>query len=609
MPISRDPRNDRRRRVLRDHPDGDALLMPGELSSGPSSASEKDDEKTYRRSAGYSQEVRKACGHRLVQLIPVRRRSFLAAILLSTLIPILLLTGHYMIYVSGSLKWYGHPLAVSLDASDRRSIAAWFCSQLWIFCLATTVLTFQLRRHKLDDYGGEYRLWFWLVITCLAASIDATTHISQLIGLALDQWSQLHLGWTGPALVEATLAVLIGLLGLRLCSELKAVPTSLIFWLGGLIAWAGSAALAQEELRLDITLQERVWLKAALWMGGLTAVWLAALSYLRSVYIEAQQRFLVRGRLAYRGTSWGQRTRNSKSPVKHEESEDTAPSRTRWRLPAIGFSLSRDSDKQQPQAKVAPMGSVAPPGRNNTQSSPVAQSRNVNRPDSQRGINPNSEVVGQDALTNKEGLWSRFTRRAPMVQTAMAVDEAQTASKPSARTEKLRESGETQRTGFQLTSWIKRPKDSGEAEEFKKVNDTSQVSHSASAEPSEKIKPSRRGWFARSAPSDSDSTAPNASGSQQNPKRRWFHKTSRPDGNGSSKPRVARKIGGFFARFKLQPPTDANSFGAGATAKTNATIQTGADARQDDDDPSPRTLTKAERKRLRRMQQQQDRAA
>ena len=105
------------------------------------------------------------------------------------------------------------------------------------------------------------------------------------------------MGWSGNAIVQATLSVLIGMLGLRLCSELKSVPPSLVLWLFGLLCWVGSLAAAQSMLKLDVSQAMRIWIRATLWLAGLTSIWLSGLFYLRSVYIEAQRRFIVRGGL------------------------------------------------------------------------------------------------------------------------------------------------------------------------------------------------------------------------------------------------------------------------------------------------------------------------
>lgn len=323
MALSRDSRLDRRRRVLLDA----SNTQTPEIATTRRSTSAISSEPGAKKSAGYSQDVRQTCGTRLVQLIPVRRRSFLALIAISLSTTACLMLVHYLVYVSGYLPWYGHPLVITLDLTHPQSIGSWLGSHLWLLCLGATILTFQLRRYKLDDYNGEYRLWFWMVFTCMLASIDSTTHMSELFALGLDKWAKVNLGWSGKAVVAVTMTTLVGLLGLRLCSELKTVPFSLVCWLFGLIAWAGSTALAQEQFLSNMAIQTRVWLRASLWLGGLTSIWIAAVAYLRHVYIDAQRRFLARGPLARRSVplTLRQRVRQSMPFGRRRKGDTTDP--------------------------------------------------------------------------------------------------------------------------------------------------------------------------------------------------------------------------------------------------------------------------------------------
>lgn len=641
MPLSRDPRADRRRRVLMDTSDSADTTTPGgRTTRARRSVSSAPEEDRPRRGAGYSQEVRKACGQRLVQLIPVRKRSFAAAIFVSILVPTFLLVSHYMIYVSGSLPWYGHPLAVSFDASHPSSIASWFSSHLWLLCLGATVLTFQLRRHKLDDYEGEYRLWFWLVITCLIASIDATTHISDLFGLALDRWSQINLGWSGPAVVQATLAVLIGMLGLRLCTELKSVPTSLIFWLVGLVAWAGSAALGQEELRVDLSLQFRIWLKAALWLGGLTAVWLAALSYLRQVYVEAQRRFLLRSRLASsQGIPVGQRIRESmpnmpaamarfrRSP---QEGAAAEPREKRRWLPAFGRGeqeidehgetprQKRQREKQELAAlKVREREELAAERELQREETRQQKANNRNTSRKPEPDTAHERVAAAEDTAPRRGLGG-FLRRPK----SSSVDaEPKQANRQNSR--------ESNPGGSRWTSWIKRPKHDDDAEEYRKVTDEESQAQpgsrrTASRNTDDEQAGSGGGWFSRfrrKSDSNSETEAKQEHSAKSQPKARRSEDDS-DDSSGEKR--------GFFSRFKLPsfrlPPPEASgasSEGRGVSANGIRPVEAArplpgtsrddgsnqnADYDDDYDDRESRPLSKAERKRMRR-QQQQDRAA
>lgn len=578
MPIVRDPRMDRRRRMLRDNANSEGSQESGNRRrrGNPKQADEDDGP---RRGAGYSHEVRRACGQRLVQLIPVRKRSFLLAIFASLLVPAGLLVSHYMIYVSGSLPWYGHPLAVSLDASHPSSIAAWFSSHIWLLCLGATILTFQLRRHKLDDYDGEYRLWFWLVATCLLASIDATTRITDLFGLALDRWSQINLGWSGPAVVQATLAVLIGMLGLRLCTELKQVPTSLIFWLVGLVCWAGSAALAQEELQLSYSLQFRIWLKAALWLSGLTAVWLAALAYLRHVYMEAQQRFLLRSQLAGgSGQPLGQRIRAAMPRMpgsRNSDESDQADSGGGWRL-FRRQAAEPQTDSAKPESKrrssKARSETTAERQKQETRKQQTNSPSQGGKPKStsdtkSRGPDARSE---NNESEERRGLGGFFKRSKPDSDDGDKSDSSKDrdVDKPKSR----------------LTGWLRKPKDSDEPEEYRKVK------RSHKPEPTTASKSKQK---ATNDDEDGES------------KPGWMSKLKAP-----KLPKIAKpNVKGFFSKFKLPslrlpPPTDSEDDDGGIRRVDSGASLPGTDSSSSEgnEDESGRHLSKAERKRLRRQQ-------
>ena len=573
MPISRDPRSDRRRRFILDGSEDVEQTRAASNRRGRTSDAQPGEANKQKRSAGYSQEVRRACGQRLVQLIPVRHRSYALVVTASLLIPGLLLLGHYLVYVLGTPRWYGHPLAILLDLSHQNGLATWLSSHLWLLCLTATVLTFQLRRHKLDDYDGEYRLWFWLVMTCLLASIDSTTRVSHLFGLALERWSQLNLGWSGPAVVQSTLIVLVGMLGLRLCTELKTVPLSLVFWLTGLLCWCGSTILSQDLLRVELTAQFRMWLRCSLWLSGLTCVWLAALTYLRHVYIDAQKRFLARGRLATAGVPLRERFKEAMPQLpsfgRHAEDGDSADE-SRWRMPAF---MRRNGAEESEAVATAP-----------------AKRRRDKRTEKTK------DVEVPQAKTNRQ-----VDR-----QTETDVDTSVPEKKKS-----------------KLTSWIRSPKDSDEPDEYKKVARKPKVP--ATKDESEETEGTKQSWVSK---------LPRPK--LPKPRMPSFKRKANPDEAGNAKPTAVtkekiadeeteKKSGGFFSKLKLPsfrlPPPSEQTDDSEAAAKTKPESSSGgmrpvsqqkelpgtSVEREEQEERPSRPLTKAERKRLRR--QKQNRAA
>ncbi|MCA9128411.1 MAG: hypothetical protein KDB22_15095 [Planctomycetales bacterium] len=616
MPIARDPRNERRRRILRDSLDDQSPAKNSAAQKRGNTSTDAADSANSRRGAGYSQDVRQVCGHRLVQLIPIRKRSYLAVLLISWLVPAALLALHYMIYVQG--RWYGHPLALSLDANYPRSIVAWVTSQLWLLCLGTTVLTFQLRRHKLDDYRGDYRLWFWLVLTCLIGSFQSSTGIIGLFASALDPWSRLNVGWSGPMVVTATVSVLLGMLALRLCTELKNVPSSVAWMLLGLLGWATSAALAQPEFTIQLSAQHRAWLVASCWLYGLTFIWLSGLTYLRHVYIQAQHRFLLRGRLAasVNAIPVHQRIR---------ESLPSLPSLPRF-LRQTGELANEDSADNSESIKTTRSSRWSRRSKGEGDQEPQLKSRRGFASFLRRGpAAAESEIdAGSSTTTNQQTTQSSAEPQTPLSSRRQHASQQDTQpnSRPSKPTASVANSDQTKtKLSGRFSRWLKGAAKSDEADEYKKIlrDRTSEASsRSKSASEADEVEPA-----------DTD-----------RPRRSWLPKMPH-----LKMPRMpSSKLGGLTSRLRMpklpsiklpslrlpppeqddgalgdptslkkvrqdRPIPNTNSPTTSSVGKNSAAYNQQTDSQDPESGDLSRPMTKAERKRLRRIQQQRDRAA
>lgn len=632
MPLSRDPRMDRRKRILRESlpsEDEGATNATARTRSRRLATPDQDTEEPQRRrSAGYSQDVRNACQHRLVQLIPVRRRAYLFAVFATCLIPAALLAVHYLVYVNGYLKWYGQPLAVLLDASHPRGIAAWLSGQLWLLCLASTVLTFRLRRHKLDDYNGDYRLWFWLVATCIVGSLDSTTRVIDVFGDALNRWSQLNLGWSGPAVVQATLATLIGMLGVRLCSELKTVPTSLVFWLLGLVAWAGSAALGQELLKVEISVQFRIWLQSALWLGGLTSIWLASLSYLRVVYIEAQRRFLLRGRLAASVSStWKERLTESMPSMPKmpsfrlrrptgDNSEDTTANRNRHQTDETTKQPRRFGLPSFMKRKQSVSGEEV--GTKTTVKDRSQELRSETTRDSQRyqrTPEQRSEQRTEQRPEQRPEQRSSVPAAGPLSQARRAEATAgginvTPSSKPSSSEPASEQVAKPGKLSW-LSRFARKPNADSDAPEYRKVDKATQAAERLAAK-TEKLRLKEE---QRQNKKSSDVSAEGPSDTTK--KRSWLPKLSIPKLKMPTLPRPKMPKFGLpklkLPSLRLPPPDSSKPSENQVASKpdirplpSGKAMPTTNGPAQEALESNGRPLSKAERKRLRRMQDDQD---
>lgn len=641
MALSRDTRMDRRRRVLLDA----SSAEQAEGNRKNNAVSPNGD--GTKKGAGYSQDVRQACGTRLVQLIPVRRRSFIALIVASIAITASLLTAHYLVYVNGWLPWYGHPLAVALDATHPQSIAAWLGSHLWLLCLGATILTFQLRRHKLDDYNGEYRLWFWLVFTCIIASIDSTTHITELFGHSLDRWSRVNIGWSGQAVVLATLATLVGMLGLRLCTELKTVPLSLICWLIGLASWAGSATLAQEMFRVDMAIQTRIWLRAGLWLVGLTSIWLAAVSYLRHVYMEAQRRFLARGLLARRaGGTLTERVRQtipfmrSRKEGDAETLEDGTEA-SRWSLKRMFRRKPKDDDgtaastKADRKSKAKPTSAGKPLETSKPQEIARPQTLEMQRSDP----TARPQAAAPLAAQNRPQVSASNTASSSGGTTQAGAGTSSTANKttstPSTSASKKEAPQKASRWPFKFKLWPGKEVGEEDAPEYQKLLKEEKAAERKRLEEERQLqKENARAEKAASkqalaAQRDADKNAKRAAQQKQNSE----GTAKKKDGIGKTLLKPVAAVGGALKKlklpslsaFKLNPPDSDNDTTASKPSTLKPVTQekplpstskpsTGPQLSQrnvqnqqddDEDDEDDRNMSRADRKKLRK----QNRAA
>jgi hypothetical protein len=79
----------------------------------------------------------------------------------------------------------GHIAA--LDLAVRGSLATWFASAALAAAALAALVVFSVRRYRLDDYHGHYRVWLWAAACWLLLSIDATANLHEAFG-ALMVW-------------------------------------------------------------------------------------------------------------------------------------------------------------------------------------------------------------------------------------------------------------------------------------------------------------------------------------------------------------------------------------------------------------------------------------
>ncbi len=644
MPLIRSDRTDRRRRVMREAAAADAGVAVESVRAAKrrrmrESQDSSDSFSTPKRDPGYSQAVRRACQQRLVQLIPVRRRSLMFTIAGLWMIWSTLMLAHYFAHVQPIGKINTLPIAYLLHMRSTHGIAHWLGGQLWTLTALASLMIFQLRRHKLDDYRAKYRVWGLLAIAAIISSLDVSSSGLQLLGMSIDTWARREVGYSGWAVVLATFATLVGILGLRICSEIKSAPLSVVFWLCGLIAWAMSALIGTELMNSPWNKTTTDMVVGGAWLGGILSVFLAGGIYLRHIYIQAQKRFILRNGMLATGQAWKlprfARRGRSESDQTDESDESVSQAKSTKtdvhpepREPRSWLPWKRPSWFRLPRWKSDP--------RLGDDFSDVSAERRKR------------DEGFEEPLTKRSG-W--FTRKPAVVQEKKEKAQDRDSDRQSNRQDDRRDDRRQTNTSSyqrddaredsmpdfkeippQRSTWWKR---SPKAEKSVKKKERTSLDIDAEAAQTQ-----RRRWFRRTA---KPRTATEPSSGQPKLKKPWGllkkrnPSDERSDASTSNTPKTAsdkpkRKLFGFFDNLKLKPPTVGNAKTApvpvssgrapvpsSSTAQRHETTKVDtsySDSRQSPEideeeyeDDGNRSLSKAERKRLRRQQQENRRAA
>ncbi len=169
-------RHDRRRRVSSDdapwgdarEEDDDSTSRPAGDSAAPGVSSQVDaSQRAYAAASRFDRQ------RRILDLFPSRYLTIAlvvaAGLASAALIELLHAWAGSLANVLSSQE------ASALDLNTPRNVSRWFSSMLLGLAGLTAMFIYSLRRHRVDDYHGRYRVWIWTAIGCLLASLVETT--------------------------------------------------------------------------------------------------------------------------------------------------------------------------------------------------------------------------------------------------------------------------------------------------------------------------------------------------------------------------------------------------------------------------------------------------
>lgn len=188
---------------------------------------------------------------------------------------------------SGNLsKLTGKDHIAPFQFHSSGSLATWLSGALLAWAALMSVQIYNLRRHRVDDYKGRYRVWLWTTAVLVMASIVAVSGFHYTVGGAMVRLSgkgdhtHVDLCWLAVA------AAVITFVGLRMTIEMRRSMGALasLFMAMALYSVAASIKLGWIKIAPDLALQAM----GSAMLFAHTFVWMTTLVYARYVYLDAQ---------------------------------------------------------------------------------------------------------------------------------------------------------------------------------------------------------------------------------------------------------------------------------------------------------------------------------
>jgi len=169
----------------------------------------------------------------------------------------------------------------AIDLASGRCVANWFSSCLVGVTALVGLLIYALRRQRVDDYHGRYRLWLWTVAALLAMSVDEIAELHRL-GPAVLSWATVWCTLTEAQLWGIVAGIAAGVLVLRLLFEMRDSKLSLAALVAATACLTGEAALEHGWISVTEGLNSIV-LASSLRMTGHLLLFFALMVYARHV--------------------------------------------------------------------------------------------------------------------------------------------------------------------------------------------------------------------------------------------------------------------------------------------------------------------------------------
>ncbi len=216
------------------------VIYQTSLEDGPETAAERRAAERLREArrptAHYGSHVRRRLRGRWFSLVPVSRMALSGYALAILGFTALLCLMHYL-----SVRW--EPLALREELArpfrlDRPDSFGTYAHAIFLLGAAgTSLLVYQLRRYKIDDYKGHYRLWRPVIVLLALMSLNSVCGLVPWAGTVIDTVIGKRVAMAGADWLRIVMAVGGTVLAVRLLAEVHRSRLSLAMMVVAVACW------------------------------------------------------------------------------------------------------------------------------------------------------------------------------------------------------------------------------------------------------------------------------------------------------------------------------------------------------------------------------------
>ena len=162
MPIQRN--HSRRRRVFLDESVQSEIAQPAVGKPSKPGTTRSASPKIYADAAKHEEQLK------ITDLIP--QKNFLIASIITGCLLFVGLLNYLAINAASWAEVLSNNAIQTISFSGSGSLAAWFTSFLLLLTSTASLQIYSMRRHRNDDYRGTYRIWLWLAVLFVVASVS-----------------------------------------------------------------------------------------------------------------------------------------------------------------------------------------------------------------------------------------------------------------------------------------------------------------------------------------------------------------------------------------------------------------------------------------------------